>query len=126
MVDTRNMFCDGCKKQVPITDIKYMPKGKDGRAALCKECVAKANGAIPEQTQKSNPFLSVSKPKPQAQPKPLEVYDSKISYICGKCKYKFKYDTEKGSPLRCPYCGTNDNLQQTKTSVNSLLSNSGY
>jgi hypothetical protein len=31
--------------------------------------------------------------------------DSHIKYTCKKCKYAFKYNTEKMQPAHCPFCG---------------------
>ena len=65
--------CHGCKKMVPASDMKYMLKGKS-MVAVCPECRTK-NAAPADKSMK--------KEAPQ-----------KKTYICAKCKYKFKVNPD--------------------------------
>lgn len=91
--DTRRMICDRCRKAVPIKDIRYLPKGKDARIALCSECRSKG-------------FVSDEKEK--------KVTDKKLKYFCSRCRYKFKFDPTGVSNIKCPYCGKDDKIIEDK------------
>lgn len=46
-----------------------------------------------------------------------------IRYFCGKCGYKFSFNTTKKKlvNLRCPYCGRDDMLERDRTDAASIL-----
>jgi DNA-directed RNA polymerase subunit RPC12/RpoP len=91
MVSTmREMTCEMCRKAMPISDIKYMPKG-DSKVALCSKCRAK----VKSKTEK----------KESASDLP-----GKKAYFCVRCRYKFKYRPGTHTLLRCPYCGKSDKI----------------
>ncbi len=81
--------CHGCKKIVPASDMKYMLKGKS-MVAVCPECRTK-NAAPADKSMK--------KEAPQ-----------KKTYICAKCKYKFKVSPDQEIFVQCPYCGRSDSV----------------
>lgn len=98
------MICDRCHKSVPIPDIKYLPKGKDSRIALCSACRSKTD--IMKEINES-----VKKAVPQ-----------KKVYFCSRCKFKFKFDPKGVSNLSCPYCGKADRVVEHKMdSADALL-----
>ena len=44
----------------------------------------------------------------------------KISYICTRCKYKFKHNPAGEVFLKCPYCGKDDRIIEDKA-ANSIV-----
>ena len=106
MEDTRKVVCERCRKFVPISDIKYLPKGDDSKIALCSACRAKeAEDAKKEKVEKEKP--------------------QKKSYICSRCNYKFKHDPKGVTNLKCPYCGKADKVSEFKVkSADVLISES--
>ncbi len=38
--------------------------------------------------------------------KAVKLDSGKLLYPCPKCKYKFKYDSERNNPNKCPFCAT--------------------
>ncbi len=126
MEDTRKILCDRCKKTVPLSDVRYVAKGKDQMRTLCSACRAQTSVQDPKQTVTKQPMY----PKSQMQPKvpsaadlsrkveaakPRQVSDEsgqKVNYICERCMYKFKYNTKSKTELKCPYCGRSDKVKE--------------
>jgi protein-arginine kinase activator protein McsA len=96
--DTRQALCERCRKFVSVTDIKYVPKGDNSRMALCKSCL-KSFGGADEKNKKAAKGASLSAGK---------------SYFCGRCRYKFKFNSASNASLRCPYCGKGDKILEDK------------
>lgn len=92
------LICEGCKKTVPVTELKYVLK-KDKRIALCTECRNKTEEAI-----KTSPILQ------RKVEKQKEELSSKNMYFCKRCSYKFKFSEAPGTRLMCPYCGKDDRI----------------
>jgi hypothetical protein len=104
-------LCEGCKKIVPIMEIKYVPKG-NSRQSLCKACLDRFNGKIGNRAEaslgkKANPNIEIDK-----------AYDNVMSsaksgggveYFCKKCQYKFKSSSSK--PV-CGYCGSPASIER--------------
>ncbi len=136
MIDSRQMNCELCKKSVPVSDIKYMPKGIDAKMAVCSACRAKTM-----QAQKGGPLPFKKEPIPGAGQKvaignedfimiktvPKEdipmtektkspEHGEKVMYRCERCNYKFKHDTAKVKVPRCPYCGKSDKVSEYRGS----------
>jgi DNA-directed RNA polymerase subunit RPC12/RpoP len=106
MADERQMICDRCRRAVPISDMKYMPKGDGGRIGLCSACRAKFN---PEEEIKKEAKKAIG---------------SKKQYFCTRCRYKFTYDPKSITNLKCPYCGKEDHVIEHKMqSADKLLKN---
>jgi len=109
--DTRKALCERCRKFVPVTDIKYLPKGDNARMALCIKCLKTFNPAE-EKKRTSAKATGVASGK---------------DYFCGRCRYKFKYNSQSNANLRCPFCGKNDKVIENKQiDANSLLKQSDY
>lgn len=87
MADGRLVMCDLCKKSVPSLEIRYVPRGKDGAVMLCNDCREKKGQDVKLQ-------------RPSDRPAP-----QKKSFMCHRCKYKFRFDPKGVSNLMCPYCG---------------------
>jgi len=98
MADERKIACSRCRKIVPISDIKYVLTGKDMKLELCSECRG-------EKAKPATHGIKVIKSTPTDS--------KKISYLCARCKYKFKADP-KAVSLKCPYCGKSDKVMEYK------------
>jgi DNA-directed RNA polymerase subunit RPC12/RpoP len=94
--DTRLMVCDFCRKSVPISDIKYFPKGVGGMTALCGECRTKKNIKDAATSQSGS--------------KEGQGVDNRAVYFCERCRYKFKFGHDGHTNLKCPYCSKEDQL----------------
>ena len=99
MDDNRQMVCDFCKKSFPIPEIKYMPKGT-GQIALCGECRTK---------------------KMSLDPPSRKVVPNKQPYLCQRCSYKFRFNPNSVSNMRCPYCGKADQVVELKDATADKL-----
>ena len=93
-MDLGLVTCEGCKKTVSMNEIKYVPKGKEGRTSLCRACLARNNIEIKETSVR------------ELQPK-LERSSNNDFFYCEKCRYKFK--SSKDKPV-CGYCGKADRV----------------
>jgi DNA-directed RNA polymerase subunit RPC12/RpoP len=103
--DPKKYLCERCRKFFSFGDIKYIVKGPDSKVALCSKCRAQST-------------VEASKIKEKKA-------EEKVPYICGRCKYKFKYDKSSGAALKCPYCGKNDKMMVDKVSdINKLINES--
>lgn len=90
--DERETLCDKCRRPTLVTDIKYTAKGDGTRLALCSKCRNKNIASQIKQT-------------------PAQKTSDKQTYVCGRCGYRFRFDTFGVAQLRCPYCGRTDKLQ---------------
>ena len=106
-MEGRESMCDGCRKMVPVSEIKYTQKGNDAVQALCSSCRGVKIGIgrdfikdLREFKEKEN--KNIVAPKKEVAGKEV--------YFCGQCKYRFNYDPKSQSGLKCPYCGTSYNV----------------
>lgn len=112
MEKTRERVCDGCGKPVPISDLRYRPKGNDLLVALCSSCRTK--------TLTMRGTALTSKPAQTAlSKKPVEEGKKKKLYLCTLCKYKFKADPQ--SMLKCPYCGKTTGIREQRVVSSETL-----
>ena len=101
----RQTICDRCRKSVPVSDVRYVLKGKDSKMTLCSECRAKIEGA--------GKTSNLSKDSPQKQ-----------VYICSRCDYKFTLGPKGDIKSTCPYCGKSDSIKKCNVfSAQSLIQN---
>ena len=108
MEDTKKMSCDNCKRLVSASDIKYLPKGKYSKVALCSECRAKNDSKKEINSKKEITSLDTT---------------PKIIYVCERCNYKFK--SVPSDKTKCPYCSKSDSIIKHKViSADSLIKNS--
>ena len=104
--DTRQILCERCRKFVSLSDIKYLPKGNDAKMALCRNCL-----------KNFNPMGAGAAKKAPSQ----ESSSVMSGFFCGRCNYKFKFNTARDATLRCPYCGRADKIVEQKTQSASHL-----
>ncbi len=97
--DQRQVLCDRCRKFSSFSDMKYLPKG-DSKMALCRTCIKQFTAA-------PNPALK--KPTPEANVN---------NYFCQRCRYKFKFNTNRNALLKWPYCGKDDKIMEDKNDNN--------
>ncbi|MCX6707289.1 MAG: hypothetical protein NT001_04070 [Candidatus Woesearchaeota archaeon] len=103
----KTTICGGCKKSVPMYEIKYMPKGYEGSVPLCRQCV------LDEEAKKQK--TKERKEKASLMPKKT------IRFVCERCRYKFDYDPKGRKARRCPSCGKDDKIEEDKFSMSSVL-----
>jgi DNA-directed RNA polymerase subunit RPC12/RpoP len=102
--DDRQILCERCRKFVPITEIKYVPKA-GGRMALCTKCLS--NFKVEDEKKRAAASASVQ---------------NRPTYFCSRCRFKFKYNPSGTSDLKCPYCGKGDKIIDHKnTDPESLI-----
>lgn len=104
----KQLTCQRCGKSASIEEVKYIPKpGSSDYVVSCIPCLEK------------NKHLESHAPKTI-----LETSEGKKKvYFCGRCRYKFTYDTTKKATtrLKCPMCGKDDFLNKDlKTSKDVL------
>jgi DNA-directed RNA polymerase subunit RPC12/RpoP len=109
MTDGRKMICDRCHQAVPLSDVKYLPKGNDSKMALCSACRAQS---LPEASQIKSSKAGTAKTPPK---------DTRPAYFCGRCRYKFKYSADGVTNLKCPYCGKSDKIVEYKVGSAEML-----
>lgn len=103
MKDNTNIMCDQCKKQVPMSDAKYSPKGPDSVMVVCSDCRSRVG-----KNNKPKTVLKEIKNVEKEKPKTIQNLNNKRAYNCARCNYKFKFDLMSEGNLRCPYCGKSD------------------
>lgn len=102
MEDGRKMICDRCRASVPISEMQYLPKGKDSMTALCPQC-RKASGMLDAK-------------------KAAQAKTNKQPFFCARCKYHFEFDVTGVTNFICPYCGKGDKVTSNKIgSADELL-----
>lgn len=102
--ESRQMVCDRCRKSVPISDIKYIPRGVEAKIGLCQSC--RVAGVVKNKASSA-----------------LNDEAKKEEFYCVRCKYKFKYHLRSLSNFKCPYCGQSDQIAEGKVTTASHLIN---
>lgn len=99
MSNIRKLACYRCNNVYSVGKIRYI-KVNDRVVLMCNGCVTNVE---------NNRFKTAKKQELKAVIK---------KYICGRCRFKFKFDFTKfnRSNLRCPYCGKNDKILEEKIS----------
>lgn len=87
MKEERKMICDRCRGAVPIKEMRYLPKGKEERMALCGKCREELSKPLPDKKESARTY-----------------------YFCIRCNYKFKQGTQFDTNLKCPFCGKGDKI----------------
>ena len=110
MDESRKTICDQCRKPVPISDIRYVQRGKDSVAALCSDCRSGrgiATKSVPMKTE----GVSASKTVPSTKTVPKKEGQKRV-YFCTLCRYKFKLDPSGKSKIVCPFCGRTNGVEE--------------
>lgn len=89
--------CEKCKKTVPLSEVRLMPKNKDMSMLVCGECCEELR-----TVHSQNP------PKKPIKNTPANVEKRQ----CTRCNYSFRISTTRldlQKPV-CPYCGRDDRV----------------
>jgi len=98
----KTITCEKCRSTVPVSEVKYVPKGKDKQVILCKCCIANLGK--------------------EEEKKVVEEKAKMVDYLCIRCNYSFKFDPKAKRALLCPYCGLGDKItEKKKIDVNKML-----
>ncbi|MDP2906927.1 MAG: hypothetical protein Q8O03_03215 [Nanoarchaeota archaeon] len=110
MDESRKTICDQCRKPVPISDIRYVQRGKDSVAALCSDCRSGRGSATKSVPMKTG-NVSASKTVTSTKTVPKQEGNKKV-YFCTLCRYKFKLDPSGKSKIVCPFCGRTNGVEE--------------
>ncbi|MBN2142104.1 hypothetical protein JW711_02120 [Candidatus Woesearchaeota archaeon] len=108
----RQALCERCRKFVPLSQIRYVAKGNDSKMALCVKCLGNFRTAAP---------TPVKNMPAQESPSGMK------AFYCERCKYRFKFNTNKDATLRCPYCGRTDKIiSEEKRSAGHIVEKADF
>lgn len=96
--------CDGCRKLVPLADVKYVLKAhRSFPILICSVCRSEKGSGAGEERKTVKREVKI----PSA--------DEKVTYICYSCKYKFKYNPRAVSAPKCPFCGKIEHVSRYRS-----------
>lgn len=98
MKNNKEIMCDDCKRNVPIEEIRYSMAGEKS-LRLCSNCRDRTT------PRKDRLNKEIKEPLKKEAKKASKINDFE-AYFCTRCNYKFRYDLNKDSRLRCPYCSS--------------------
>ena len=119
MANTKTI-CHKCKGEVDVSEVQYIPKGNDEMMIICSNCSGKKPNTQVIKKEKPIKKIFTTQTKKRTLNKTSQT-SKKINYFCTRCQYKFRYNTESYSKLKCPYCGKDDRIIKDKTDANTLL-----
>jgi len=94
----RTTICERCRKQVPVSSLRYVPRGMDSEVALCPECVEKTKS---HATERRSQLRTQSKPS-----------SGKSQFSCKRCNFRFsKPENIEHESVACPFCGKKDRVE---------------
>ncbi|MBW3003548.1 anaerobic ribonucleoside-triphosphate reductase [Candidatus Woesearchaeota archaeon] len=96
--------CELCRKPTNLSNVTYIPKGKDSKMLICSLCLEKRTNI-----ESRLPYSSANRIKKQ-------------EFFCKRCKYNFRHDVL--SHVRCPYCGRDDQVIEKKQRTAAEILNS--
>jgi len=124
----RTRTCEKCKAIIPFDRVRLFPKSPDKpgvNMVVCDVCCEQLKkgitGRLSTVSVSKDGTISVKKPSIGAAPEPPKpvakqrVVSDKPGadhYLCSRCNYKFKFDDDGITSLRCPYCGKADKLNK--------------
>ncbi len=117
MSDTTEMACAACRKEYPVSELKYVRKGDRAMIALCPSCrfklgISKTPPVQPKPNGARGSAAMGTRLKPVVEKKMKKEEDEeKESYYCERCKYSFRFRPNTETNLKCPYCGKTDKLK---------------
>ena len=126
MKDNKEIMCDQCKNQVPMSDAKYASKGPNSVMVLCADCRDRTSSKKNKEKIKGiiKEVNTLIKPKQNLMKKSIS---DKIKYFCSRCRYKFSHDDLSENNLRCPYCSKSDYIAEYKTfSADNIVKSAAY
>jgi DNA-directed RNA polymerase subunit RPC12/RpoP len=138
---SRSRTCERCGATVSLDQVKFYPKGIDGKILLCEKCSHQRESAmkdslgyrskmgqsssITERVPVTSKIIPSEKPASQRtkiflkaaaqQPKPKADINAKSPYFCTRCNYKFpvdEYNIPRNGYVQCPYCGKSDKTKK--------------
>ena len=114
MVDSRRTtICERCRNEVPVSSLRYVPRGSDSEVALCPQCVERAYS---HSTGHSNP----------AGRTPLKSSAGKPKFLCKRCNFKFTIPPGV-EEAECPFCGRKDRIESYGANyAEKLVQDSSY
>ncbi len=106
----RTTVCERCRKQVPISSLKYIPKGMDSEVALCPDCVEKTQSHTSDRRSQ------------------LKSAVGKSQFTCKRCNFRFsKPESLDHETVACPFCGKKDRIEAYGVNyAENLLKAPGY
>ena len=107
-MEERKAICDHCRRLMPISKIRFIPKDKNSNVALCVDCRDKKPNVEDKTTKKP-----VKK-----------VLDKRPEFICDRCKFRFKLNPKSDKGTYCPYCGKDDLVRRYDVNAAQILINS--
>lgn len=103
---TQKATCELCRKPTNLSDVRYIPKGKDSKMLICSLCLEKRTNI-----ESRLPYSTANRSKKQ-------------EFFCKRCKYNFRHDTKSLGYLKCPYCGRDDQVIEKKQRTAAEILNS--
>mgnify|MGYP001573654221 FL=1 len=96
--------CDGCRKLVPLADVKYILKPhRSFPILICSACRSEKGSGVDERKLVKKDESRIQKA------------DEKVMYICYSCNYKFKYNPKAVSAPKCPFCGKIEHVSRYRS-----------
>src|SRR3989344_3131341 len=110
----RTTVCERCRKQVPSSSLKYIPRGIDSEVALCPDCVEKTQSHTSDRRTQLRSAEKAAAGKSQ--------------FTCKRCNFRFsKPETTEHESVACPFCGKKDRIEAYGVNyAENLLKNPGY
>jgi PHP family Zn ribbon phosphoesterase len=96
----KQMACPAC-----VRDRKNSEAVKK-ELADTKQAKAPPKPEKPSDWDADDDFLEKTARKAPAPVPVVPVSGDKVKVTCSKCKYQITYNTLKGTPVNCPFCGT--------------------
>ena len=82
--------------------VRNTPDAQEDEQQAVKE---KPKGWDKEDEMLERAYASKQQAKAATHGAVVQIDDTHVKYTCKKCKYSFKYNTEKKQPAHCSYCG---------------------
>ncbi|HLC57223.1 MAG TPA: hypothetical protein VJH95_01485 [Candidatus Nanoarchaeia archaeon] len=109
----RTTICERCRSSVPVSSLRYVPRGIDSEVALCPDCVEKTKQHSPEKRDRDRDRTKSA---------------GKAQFLCKRCNFKFsKPETVDEAGIACPFCGKKDRIESYGVNyAENLVKDPGY
>tara|TARA_Y100000031_G_C7981168_1_gene274799 strand:- start:140 stop:472 length:333 start_codon:yes stop_codon:yes gene_type:complete len=97
-MEVSTTFCQNCKKEVDVNEVKYIAKDDNTFDVICKNC-----DEIPEQSKKE-----------------VTLNPEKVKYFCSRCRFSFARNPK--NLVKCPYCGKEDKVMEDNRDIKKIIS----